>query len=64
VSEPEHVQLDEETLASLRTIAGEVEDLRKELCLQLTDLNRALRLIALLQAAAILTLILIRLLGW
>jgi cell division protein ZapA (FtsZ GTPase activity inhibitor) len=52
------VQLDEETLANLRTIAEELEDLGKELCLQLTDLNKSLRLIAILQVATILTLVL------
>jgi hypothetical protein len=53
-----NVQLDEETDLNLWAIAKEIEDLRKEICLQLTDLNKALRLIAILQAATILTLVL------
>lgn len=53
-----NVQLDEETDFNLWAIAQELEDLRKEICLQLTDLNKSLRLIAILQVATILTLVL------
>jgi uncharacterized 2Fe-2S/4Fe-4S cluster protein (DUF4445 family) len=48
----------EEVIANLRRVGEELEDLRKEICLQLTDLNRALRRIAALHAALLLALLL------
>jgi hypothetical protein len=48
-------QLEEMTI-SLKRVGEELEDLRKEVCFQLTDLNRALRRIALLHAALLLVL--------
>jgi ABC-type Zn uptake system ZnuABC Zn-binding protein ZnuA len=52
------VQL-EEMNANLKRIREELEDLRKEFCLQLADLNGVLRRIALLHAALLLALLLL-----
>jgi len=52
----------EETNAYLKRIREELEDLRKEICFQMTDLNRALRRVALLHAALLLALLLLLLL--
>lgn len=49
------VQL-EEVSTNLKRIREELEDLRKEVCLQLTDLNRALRRAALFHAALLIAL--------
>ncbi|MCC6049967.1 MAG: hypothetical protein LM580_04640 [Thermofilum sp.] len=51
-----------EIATNLERIREEVEDLRKEICLQLTDLNRTLRRIAALHAALLLALTLLLLL--
>jgi len=58
----EYVAQIEEAIISLRRVGEELEDLRKEMCLQLTDLNRALRRIAALHAALLLALLLLLLL--
>jgi len=47
---------------NLRRIREELEDLRKEICFQMTDLNRVLRRVAALHAAILLALLLLLLL--
>jgi hypothetical protein len=61
VSEEYVAQL-EEVIVNLRRVGEELEDLRKEVCFQLTDLNRAVRRVALLHAALLLALLLLLLL--
>ena len=58
----EYVAQLEEVITNLRRVREELEDLRKEVCLQLTDLNRAVRRAALLHAAILLALLLLLLL--
>ena len=58
----EYVAQLEEAIANLKRVREELEDLRKEICFQLTDLNRTLRRIAALHAAILLALLLLLLL--